>query len=784
MSTKQADVVYDWDLVLLFPIVTTGECNRRNFVNKMVGYREAIVDGVVEPFIDEAQRFLHSDRCYIDMRGNINPKLAKLASAIANTREESVRQSLRVKQLQEKKRVLTEEYISFTGSDEPCPAKVFSFLIISVVVRRLQQACGLTCQMKYTADKDEVILCLRADATDLRMEADRQNYRLQLRNQPFECVAHDTINEVDAATMFQKRDPDALAKCRAMLQTQCDGVAKPQLDPGLYRNGWHPAMLSYISKLGHMEDSKNFRTRSSVYIAPYCDYQLGDDKKHMLPLFRHTLDRLGDPTEFREIDRIRLVTSIVGHHINIESLKTQKLLIDCFCLHDYQQLQTLRDEWVFNKKLHPFPGGQKQPLAMIREYFGEKIGLYFAWLEHYTKSLVIPAVAGFLFFLASAFLSGTAKGVVLAGFGCFVSVWATWMTEAWKRKNAAINLWWGTADFEQDETARPEFRGSMRYSRVTDQPEIQQSSPKESRRKIAIALTVVILLILGAIGVTSFCFYLKNWLADPKMLGEPIGTGAAGLINATWIAVGNSLYRNIAVKLTNWENHRTNTQWDRYLVTKTFLFRFVNSYASFFYVAFLKFQLEGRCGTRLKPKTCMEELSKLIPMIFVSQMIVGNTVECMSPFMKFKMRTRAEQMKMKKQGLSAEEVDPMVLYEIPELECKKEEYKPALYSFDDYSEMVLQYGYVILFVSAFPLAPVFALLNNTLELHIDAFKLTCVFRRPWPFAAASIGQWSMFMDLLSSVSVITNLMIIIFTSGKCHLWCSDVLRMATDPCPF
>ena len=33
--------------MLLFPIVTTGECNHRNFVNKMVGYREAIVDGVV-----------------------------------------------------------------------------------------------------------------------------------------------------------------------------------------------------------------------------------------------------------------------------------------------------------------------------------------------------------------------------------------------------------------------------------------------------------------------------------------------------------------------------------------------------------------------------------------------------------------------------------------------------------------------------------------------------------------------------------------------------------------
>ena len=531
MSDDPSDVIYDWDLVLLFPIKASGECNRRGFVNKMVGYREAIVNGVVEPFIDEAQRFLHSDRCYIDMRGNINPKLAKLASGIAVTREETVRQQMRVKQLQEKKRVLTEEYISFTGSDEPCPAGVYSMLIISVIVRRLQQACGLSCSMKYTLDKDEVILCVKADDNDLRMEADRQNYRLQLRNQPFQHVPNDTISEVDVLSVFQTRDPDALAKCRAMLQTQCDGVAKPELDPGLFRNGWHPDMLNYMEKMGHKDDTKNFRTRSDVYIAPYCDYQLGEDKKHMLPLFRHTESCTGEPTEFRSIDRIRLVTSILGHHINVESLKAQKLLIDCFCLHDYHMIDVLKRDWVWNKKLHPFPGGQSQPLALIRDYFGEKLGVYFAWLEHYTKALIVPSVAGALFFLTSSFLTGTAKGAVLAFFGCFVSVWATWMTEAWKRKNAAINLWWGTADYEADETARPEFRGSMRYSKVTDQPEIQQTSTKEFRKKILIAVCVMIGLILAALGVTSFCFYLKNYLADPAMLGEPKGTILAGLIN-------------------------------------------------------------------------------------------------------------------------------------------------------------------------------------------------------------------------------------------------------------
>jgi anoctamin-1 len=57
---------------------------------------------------------------------------------------------------------------------------------------------------------------------------------------------------------------------------------------------------------------------------------------------------------------------------------------------------TLYTEWAAVKKCHRY-----QPLDYVKEYFGVKIGLYFAWLGFYTHMLIPASVVGVICFIYS-----------------------------------------------------------------------------------------------------------------------------------------------------------------------------------------------------------------------------------------------------------------------------------------------------------------------------------------------------------------------------------------------
>ena len=69
---------------------------------------------------------------------------------------------------------------------------------------------------------------------------------------------------------------------------------------------------------------------------------------------------------------------------------------------------------------------------------------------------------------------------------------------------------------------------------------------------------------------------------------------------------------------------------------------------------------------------------------------------------------------------------------------------------------MVQYGFVSMFVAAFPLAPLFALLNNWVEIRLDAYKYLVTQKRPVAERAQDIGAWYGLLELISKLAIVTN----------------------------
>ncbi|XP_043323187.1 anoctamin-8 isoform X3 [Cervus elaphus] len=95
-----------------------------------------------------------------------------------------------------------------------------------------------------------------------------------------------------------------------------------------------------------------------------------------------------------------------------------------------------------------------------------------------------------------------------------------------------------------------------------------------------------------------------------------------------------------------------------------------------------------------------------------------------------------------------------------ELESCMKKYEDT---FQDYQEMFVQFGYVVLFSSAFPLAALCALINNLIEIRSDALKLCTGLQRPFGQRVESIGQWQKVMEVMGVLAIVVNCYLI----GQC-----------------
>lgn len=87
-------------------------------------------------------------------------------------------------------------------------------------------------------------------------------------------------------------------------------------------------------------------------------------------------------------------------------------------------------------------------------------------------------------------------------------------------------------------------------------------------------------------------------------------------------------------------------------------------------------------------------------------------------------------------------------------------------TFDDYLEMIITFGYVTLFASAFPLASFISTIFIYFEARTDIFKLEKIMKRPRAKKAYNIGSWIWVLEFMAFTSIFTNIILFTYASDQ------------------
>ncbi|XP_029354099.1 anoctamin-1a isoform X2 [Echeneis naucrates] len=479
----------------------------------------------------------------------------------------------------------------------------------------------------------------------------------------------------------------------------------------------------------------------------------------------------------------------------------------------------LYEEWASYSVFYKY-----QPIGLIRKYFGEKVGLYFAWLGVYTQMLIPAAIVGVIVFLygcatvddnipsmeicdsrnnitmcplcdraCSYWKLVTACGTARAShlfdnpatvfFSIFMALWAVLFMEHWKRRQMRLNYIWdltGLGEEEKDHNrAEYEFRVMQKTMRL------EHSTPKGEKVKltctdrlpaylttvmmmcflILVTFAIVFGVILYRISIKA-ALHVSTYPTARSNIRATVKTTAA-IINLIIIIILDEIYAAIARFLTNLEVPKTDKSFEERLIFKTFILKFVNAFTPIVYLAFFRGRLVGRPGNYLyvvgsyRMEECahagclMELCIQLCITMLGKQLIQNNLFEIGIPKLKKLLRKRKSELDCKEE----EELSKTL---------QRHEKDHLLGPFNslnpEYMEMIIQFGMVTLFVASFPLAPLFALLNNIIEIRLDAKKFIMELRRPIAARAKDIGIWYNLLRGLSKVAVIVNAFVISFTS--------------------
>ncbi|ETW01549.1 hypothetical protein H310_06204 [Aphanomyces invadans] len=417
---------------------------------------------------------------------------------------------------------------------------------------------------------------------------------------------------------------------------------------------------------------------------------------------------------FSSIHRMQLIESILtnvnggGAGLDLDMLTSEGVLVAAYPLHCVTQKQALQKTWM----AWCYPPWQ-QPLPSIRNYFGPKVALYFAFLGHFTTYMLWAALLGLALTTlqiapskVSMYVEASVLTYVLPVFGVAMMLWASFFLKHWKRRNAVLAKEWGMSNLDKDVT-------DMVMLRNRPNSTLDAILRVGGSWLVVIVLMEAIVLLVGAVvrlyASPTSSSYLSYFEGNLTLL--------AAMIVAQIFAL-STFFQWLCVKLNEYENHRTTSAYERSYVLKLVLFEGVNHFAALAYFAFF---------VVMNPP----DFAWLVYRVYGAYIVVHQVQQLV-----FRRRMRPTANDMEAQ------------FSLVEYGWKA--------SMLDHFKLVLHFAFVTLFAVMCPFNPVLSFVHYSLELRVNGFKLLTLCRRPRPRGAENLGIWYTVMHWVLNVAVVTN----------------------------
>lgn len=472
-----------------------------------------------------------------------------------------------------------------------------------------------------------------------------------------------------------------------------------------------------------------------------------------------------------EAERLRLVYTLITSPINeggvglTPNSNEWKNVVDLFPLHDN----------TFNKKLLRKIASNyfldAESLDDLKDHFGEKIALYFAFVQSYFLFLAFPAGFGFLAWL---FLGQYSPFYALVN-----SLWCIVFVEYWRKKQKKLISRWGSNECRYQ---TPEFHDE---SIVNDSSSRNKSQIFFSLKRLAKQLLQIpfgLAAIIGLGGLIAVCFGIEVFISE--IYDGPIKKFLILLptliLTALIPAISNVLTK-LASKLTYFEGHNTRESLETSMIRKVFVLNFITSYfpiylTAFVYVPFGQILLPylnifhqiaqnlAISNHQIVPKDFEFQINKdrlksQVIYFTVTAQITNFGLELIVPFISRKVSSKLKKFRAgwttksqsRDERVNDHADESAFLFKVRD-EAEKKKYDVA----SDFREMIIQFGYLSLFSVVWPLTAVSFLVNNWIEIRGDAIKVAMESQRPLPWRSNSTKPWLDALNLLAWLGSLTS----------------------------